>query len=195
MTGKERLKKFYSENKELLQNKIIASFLHLKENEKLLENVLMNASEENLKKLDDSFKNYYSKIRILRYISNLIYFYTIDFDKKNNKRNQRFNLTLDADEDMTTLNNQTPTSNSSEEDYLEKIITFNELIEDKQLYLSYQRLTEKQQRVLELIYIMGFTNKEIALLYGETPQNISKIHKRALEKIKKHYKGKNKWVN
>jgi len=194
MTGEEKLKKFYEENSELLQNKIIANFLNVKENEKLLENVLMDSSEENLKNLDDSFKNHYLKIRILKYISNLIYFYTIDFDKKNNKRNQRFNLTLDAsihrqsEEEYSTIINKYPTLNSTEEDYFKKTITFNELIEDKQLYIIFKQLTKKQQRTLELFYIMGFTNKEIAILYGETPQNISKIHKRALEKMRIKYK-------
>lgn len=194
MTGKDKLKRFYKNNEKLLENNVIKNFLDIKENEKMLEKVLIDPSEKNFRELDESFKEYYLKIRIIKYISNLIYFYTIDFDKRINKRNQRYNLILDgsecndSNENAMNLIDKQSSSNSTEKDYFENEQSLNELIENQKLYKIYQQLTDKQKEILELIYVRDFTNKEVAEFYNETPQNISNLHKRALKKIKKNYK-------
>src|SRR5699024_9051338 len=181
-------------NDQLLQNKVISKFLQAEENERLLEKILMDHSDENIKKLDKQFKEYYLKVKLIKYISSLIHFYTIDFDKRNNKRNSRFMLTLDAapykddpSEDAATLIDIQPSPHSTETDYFEKMQSFNELIESVKLYNAYQKLTSKQQEVLDMMYIDGFNNKEVAHIFNETPQNISNIHKRALKKLKESY--------
>src|SRR5690625_787169 len=190
MSHNEKLKCFYKENDSLLQNKMINNFLKSAENEELLEQVLMDPSDENIIKLDKQFKEYYLKMKIIKYISSLIYFYTIDFDKRNNQRNRRFMLTLDApihsnaNDDKKNVIDVQPSPRSTETDYLENMHTFHELIESVKLYNAYQKLTSKQKEVLDHIYIHGFNNKELAHMYEESPQNISNIHKRALKKIK-----------
>ena len=190
MPRNEKLKRFYKENDSLLQNEVIKSFLKSAKNEQLLEQVLIDPSGENIKKLDKQFKEYYLKMRIIKYISSLIYFYTIDFDKRNNKRNHRFMLMLDApkhpnaEDDKSNIIDVQPSLYSTERDYFDNLQTFQELIESAKLYNAYQKLTSKQKKVLDLIYIHGFNNKEVACIYDETPQNISNIHKRALQRIK-----------
>lgn len=57
-------------------------------------------------------------------------------------------------------------------------------VEDTQLYQGIQTLTPKQQEILTYKYVRGLQNKEIANLFGESPQNVSKLHQRALQKLK-----------
>lgn len=193
MSRKEKLKRFYKNNDSLLDNGVIKSFLKTDKHEQLLEQSLMDPSDENIKNLDNQFKEYYFKIKIIKYISSLIYFYTIDFDKGNNQRNRRFKLTLDtpkhpnASDDKTNVIDVQPSPRSTEADYFKNLQSFQEIIENAKLYHAYQKLTSKQQKVLDLLYIHGFNTKEVALLYEETPQNISNIHKRALKSIKESF--------
>lgn len=64
-----------------------------------------------------------------------------------------------------------------------------EHLQDKRLYKAYQQLTDKQKMVLTHIYVEGQTMKEIADRLGETRQNISNIHKKALNKLKEETGG------
>lgn len=190
MTEDDKLKRFYKENEWSLKNNVVKNFLEIKENKELLEKVIVDPSEENLKQLDDKFKEHFKKIKIIKYISNLIHYYTIDFSKRLNSRNQRYCLKLDEamykdSENTTPLVDQLPSPNEVEKEYLNAQQSLDELIEDKSLYHVYQKLTDKQKKILELIYVMNFTNKEVAEFYNETPQNISNLHKRALNLIKK----------
>ncbi|MEI3607256.1 sigma-70 family RNA polymerase sigma factor [Pseudogracilibacillus sp. SE30717A] len=192
MPNKENFKKFHIENRSQLQNDVIQSFLKQEKNEQLLAKVLVNPSPTNIEKLDKEFKEYYLKLKIIKYISSLIHFYTIDFDKKNNQRNRRFMLMLDApkyesDDSSTNLIDVQPSKYTTETDYFDSVQSFQETIESSKLYNAYQKLTSKQKKVLDLIYIHGYNTNEIARLYKETPQNISNIHKRALKKIKESF--------
>lgn len=193
LVNKEKLQRFYKENDSLLQNEVIKSFLKQEKNEQLLAQVLMDPSQKNVIQLDKEFKAYYLKIKVIKYISSLIHFYTIDFDKKNNQRNRRYMLMLDApkqvndDDNTTSLIDVQPSKHTTESDYFESMQTFQELIDSAKLYNAYQKLTSKQKKILDLIYIHGYNTQEVARLYKETPQNISNIHKRALKKIKESF--------
>lgn len=186
-----KVERFYEEHEKTLNNSLVKSFLQIKENQQLLEKAIQEPTEENTKALDNKFREYYLKVRIIKYVSNLIYYYTIDFDKRVNKRNQRFNLVLDGTasdphENSTILNNKYAASNSTEQEYFNDTQSFNELIENEKLYLIYNQLTDKQKQILEMIYVRGFNNKEVADYFEESPQNISNLHKRALQRIKEY---------
>lgn len=192
MRENNKVERFYKEYEKILNNSLVKSFLQIKENQQLLEKAIQEPTEENTKALDSKFREFYLKIRIIKYVSNLIYYYTIDFDKRINKRNQRYNLILDGTvsdphENSTILINNFVSSNSTEQDYFnDDTQSFNELIEYEKLYEIYNQLTNKQKQILEMIYVRGFTNKEVANYFGETPQNISNLHKRALQRIKEY---------
>ncbi|RST60157.1 sigma-70 family RNA polymerase sigma factor [Siminovitchia terrae] len=192
MREKDKVEKFYETYEKTLNNSLVKSFLQIKENQQLLEKAIWEPTEENTKALDNKFREFYLKIRLIKYVSNLIYFYTIDFDKRINKRNQRYNLILDgnandSNENSTILINNYASSNSTEQDYFNKDTQpFNELIENEKLYEIYNQLTDKQKQILEMIYVRGFTNKEVADYFEESPQNISNLHKRALQRIKEY---------
>jgi len=51
---------------------------------------------------------------------------------------------------------------------------------------GYERLTIKEKNIITLYYLEGYIDKEIALHYGVTRENIYKIRKSGLNKLKKY---------
>lgn len=123
----------------------------------------------NEKELDDKFKNHYTKI-FIKYMSTLIHFSAIEYDKKHNSYNKRYPLTLDQ-----------PLNSENETTMIDILIKhdqdiFND-IQDK--YTDSENLTEyfecpyqilainelkpkpKQKLILKYKYIDNLKNTEI----------------------------------
>lgn len=65
-------------------------------------------------------------------------------------------------------------------DTLENILQKNNLEE------GYKLLTEREKKIINLYYLEGYKDEEIALHYGVTRENIYKIRKNGLNKLKKY---------
>ena len=50
---------------------------------------------------------------------------------------------------------------------------------------GYERLTKREKKVINLYYLEGYKDEEIAKLYGVCRQNIFKIRKNGIIKLKK----------
>lgn len=50
---------------------------------------------------------------------------------------------------------------------------------------GYERLTQREKKVINLYYLEGYRDEEIASNYGVTRQNIFKIRKNGIIKLKK----------
>jgi len=190
----EKLIEFKNNNKEFLANPIIKSFLNKKQNYQLFYNTLCNPTLENKEKLDQSFKLHYFDIRFVSFISSSIHFNSINFDKKQRHYSSRNLLTVDS-----VIQN-------------EEEVTFKEIIEDSEsaitvdrlsisddiadyivnpvLYEAVQTLSSKQMEVLNLAYLKGLSDTEIARLLNKSQQSVSKIHKKSIRKIKDFIKEK-----
>jgi len=64
-------------------------------------------------------------------------------------------------------------------DRLENILQNNNLEE------GYNLLTKREKNIITLYYLEGYKDEEIAFYYGVTRQNIFKIRKNGLIKLKK----------
>ncbi|MCP1492089.1 DNA-directed RNA polymerase specialized sigma24 family protein [Peribacillus frigoritolerans] len=90
-------------------------------------------------------------------MSTLIHNYSIEYDKKDRKRRKRYQLTLDNTNFMesnyeSVYNHEFQSLYSSLPDQIENEILYNAL----------NKLSKKQLKILELIYIYNFSNKEVA---------------------------------
>jgi len=136
--------------------------------------------------VDESFQSHYKNVRKTKYVSNLIYFFSLDFDKKRRRLRKRSLLILDkglsekdgktAIERIEDASNETEPDNIVGEGLLDNI-------EDEQLLKSLQKLTVKQLQILEMIYVKELSIKEIAQTLQTTPQNISNLHRKALNNL------------
>ncbi|MGY3186556.1 sigma-70 family RNA polymerase sigma factor [Lysinibacillus sp. TE18511] len=182
----QKVEEFFYRNNKQVNNPIIKSFLSDSENLYLVQKAILYPTDSNKKLVDESFQSHYINVRKIKYVSNLIYFFSLDFDKKRRKLQKHTLLILDkglSEEGGTTAKEQI--EDASNEKELENIVGGGLLdnIEDEQLLKSLQKLTVKQLQVLEMIYVKDLTTKEIAQKLRTTPQNISNLHRKALNKL------------
>lgn len=139
--------------------------------------------------MDKAFKEFYGSVKALSYLSNLIYYNAINFDKTVNKHDNREMLTLDqplqeaAGNEGATYKDMLyyPSPDMTDSIARENMADY---VEDPNLYQAIQTLTPKQREILTLKYIHNLKNKEIARIFDNSPQNVSKMHQRALGKLK-----------
>lgn len=180
------MEEFLNNNKEAVKNPIIKSFLENEKNYELVKRALTNPTGENKKVIDKLFKEHYLNIKKIAYINNLIHYFPIDYDKKVKKIYKIYNLTLDkqiSDENNTTFKDLIETNPH----YSDQKIFGSRLknhIENKMLYKSLDKLTEKQLFILEMKYLNNMTIYEIAEVTNTSTQNISNQHNKALKKLK-----------
>jgi len=51
---------------------------------------------------------------------------------------------------------------------------------------GYERLTQRERKIINLYYLEGYIDKEIASRYKVTRENICKLRKNGLNKLKKY---------
>lgn len=79
-------------NKEKAYSLSYTNIFSDKSNKVLLDSFLSQPNEENANLLDEKFKIFYFNAKVSKYVSKLIRFYSIDFDKRTNKQRQRYQL-------------------------------------------------------------------------------------------------------
>ena len=187
-SSEEKIKKFEEENSELLQNNLVRSFLNIPYNNQVYRETIVNPTPQNKQKLDKLFKHFYFKIRFISHISTTLKFNSINFDKKIRLLQSRFSTTLDA-----------PINSSEEEESFVDLMTddtsFDELndvllkaditdhVSCSVLYAALNSLTKKQKQIINLAYVEGLSDTEIATLLNKSQQAVSKTHKIALKSI------------
>ncbi|MGE7948129.1 sigma-70 family RNA polymerase sigma factor [Lysinibacillus sp. NPDC093688] len=183
----QKIEDFFYRNNEQVNNPIIKSFLSDSNNLYLVQKAILYPTERNKKLVDESFQSHYINVRKIKYVSNLIYFFSLDFDKKRRRLQDRTLLILDkglSEEGNTTAKELIEDASIGKE--LDHIVGEGLLdnIEDEQLLKSLRKLTVKQLQILEMIYVKELSIKEIAQTLQTTPQNISNLHRKALNKLK-----------
>src|SRR5699024_2153045 len=78
----------------LFKQPIIKSFLQDNENWILTKQAICHPTKRNMKKVDDAFQAFYKNVRILTYLSSLIYYNAINFYKYIKKHYKREILSL-----------------------------------------------------------------------------------------------------
>ncbi|WP_157796253.1 sigma-70 family RNA polymerase sigma factor [Bacillus xiapuensis] len=183
------LKMFLQENKEFFGHVIVQSFLKKKENKCLLIEAICTGNKDIRKKIDTEFKKFYFQIRFTTFISDTLYYNAINYDKRIRKIAQRHPLIINkpvGEEDGNTLEDvlMDPYAEIKIEDLLQSS-SIEDYIVDSVLYEALKELPPKQKQVIDLAYVKGLSNTEISKRLGKTQQAVSKLHKKALEKINK----------
>lgn len=193
MKGKENqcdeaFQTFQKEYPVFFKQSIVQSFLQKTEHLELVKQAICFPTKLNKQAADEAFQRFYESVKALTYLSNLIYYNAINFDKTIQKHHNREMLLLDQplqgkDEEGATHKDMLYQPAS---DIVDVIVgeTISDYVEEKRLYQAIQTLTPKQQQILTYKYVHGFKNKKIAEVFEDTPQNVSKLHRRTLKKLK-----------
>ncbi|MCA0988930.1 sigma-70 family RNA polymerase sigma factor [Guptibacillus algicola] len=166
---------------ELMKNPLFRSFMEDEENWRCYVEVSEEHKKDTLQRLNKLFHMYYAEIRFIAYMSRLIHYTAINFDRKHRLNSMRYPLTLDQPVkengdswiDLVAGEPIQPTTKDVDQQFL----SFS-------LFRAYKRLTAKQKEVLDLFYSEGATDTEIANDFGVSQQAVSKRRKRALKKLR-----------
>jgi len=63
--------------------------------------------------------------------------------------------------------------------------TLENILREVDMERGYQLLTSRERNIISLYYLEGYKDKDIAYHYGVTRQNIFKIRKNGIIKLKK----------
>lgn len=186
---KKLIDDFFHRNQQNLENPIIKSFLKNRENYQLVIQAILEPTRTNMDIVDHLFQAHYMKVKKIKYVSTLIHFFSIDYDKRKRRENQRNLLILDKP--LSTDSEVSPKDLIVDEQSIP--ITFGssliDNIEDEKLAEALKRLSSKQLRILEMLYLENRPLKEVAEILHLSPQNASNHHKKALKKIYQFYIG------
>lgn len=188
-------KHYLKTNKDFFEEPIIKQFFANSSHIQLLKKSIESKDIEADKELNEKFTIFFLHYRLIKYIATLSKNYSIDFDKKVNTQKNRYLLNLDMPVNDTgaTIIDLTENGDTS---VVNQVITksqkLSEEISDENLYQAFSKLTDKQKEILEMIFIYGLSNKEIASYFGNSPQNISKLNKKALTDMQKELKKERK---
>lgn len=145
---------------------VVGTLYIIKEGAYMHQNELENESDKdkNAKALNES--------RFVSYITSLLHFNSINFDKKKRKDSERFCLVLDD-----TEGEQVQHENSINTDFTENL-TLEDQIIDSQLYSNYMNLTKREREVLNLSVYHELSDTSIAKLLKITQQSVTKTKKK-----------------
>ncbi|MED1042463.1 sigma-70 family RNA polymerase sigma factor [Bacillus mycoides] len=187
--GSNQIEAFCSKYKEKMNEPIVRNFLRDKGNYAIFQEAILNPTHENIHLLNQAFADYYRKVKIINYISKLVKYYSIDIEKRIHLNKKRNVLTLDAsinEDDENSI--KMDVLSSSEEDLTYENFemasgNLKEHLNNDVLHKALEVLSDKQMKILNLIYMNDFTNKQVAEILKESEQTISYNHKAALAKL------------
>lgn len=197
---KQYVEKFMNDHPALLSNPVIINFLKEEKNVHLLIQAMRCPTKENIAYLDEAFREFYLKIRWIAFASQLLYYGSIDYDKKHRKDRERYPLILDKplqgdQENDGVLVDLIPSKELSiEEMIIEKGKSLEEICGHPFLLQAIKELTKKEKEIIKLAYIEDLTDKKIAEKLDVSPQAIFKTRKKAIHKLRCRIGGKNIWV-
>lgn len=186
-----KFKRYLKINKEFFEEPIIKQFFKDSSRVDLLKKVIESKDVEANKELNEKFTIFFLYYRLVKYVGTLSKNYSINFDKKINTQKNRYLLSLDSPmhDTGTTFVDLTESREASvANQVIGKSQKLSEEISSQILYQAYSKLTDKQKKILEMIFIYDLSQKEIASYFGNSPQNISKLNKKALTNLQKELK-------
>ena len=62
--------------------------------------------------------------------------------------------------------------------------TLKNILQQIDLEEGYERLTKREKKIINLYYLEGYKDEEIAKLYGINRQNVNRQRKRGISKLK-----------
>ncbi|KQL55949.1 MULTISPECIES: sigma-70 family RNA polymerase sigma factor [Bacillaceae] len=159
-----------------MTNALIKSFLEKKSARRLYEVAEKNPTPENIRALEEAFKQYALRVKQISYIKRLIKGYSIDFDKRIRSKVVRQSI----DDEEVNYHNLLPSRVEVETE-----VEPNELFTDERIHRTFQSLKDIQKQLLIYKFVKNLKNKEIARLLGYSEQRVSYNIKSAIEKLKK----------
>ncbi|OZT76212.1 sigma-70 family RNA polymerase sigma factor [Salinicoccus roseus] len=165
-------------------HKLWQSFLREHKNRELLYGYVRRPDEQRKKILEQSFYKFIFERRFISYFAKTIHYTAVQFDRKERRfldRNQRY---LDAPMRGDRPAGEVPFVMP---EYGVSAHTLGNHMSSDFLFSAWERLTRKQQQVLDLSFVYGYTDTEIGEMFNQSQQSISRLKQRALQRMRHWY--------
>ena len=165
-------------------NYFVEKFLENEEHKSLLDNYLINPTDEKRESLQQQFNDFYMQIKLIAYFSKSVPFLAQNFDKLNRQRNQKALLTL-SDLNGSDGLESIPDETSLHADVSFDIEAVEQYFEHQELYDGISKLTIRQKQLIYFFFIKELTDKEISKALNVSVQTINKQRNAILKKLKR----------
>lgn len=165
---------------EIMENKLISTFLNQLDNHELYTNYQENNLTSTKEQLDERFQIFYLRYRLISYLIKVLHFESKHFDRKLREYNRRYQLSTN-DYDLEQILYDLP---STEDRNNDAHLDIQDHLTDKDLFYSVSRLTDRQKKILTLTYVQQMTDTEAAKHLGVSQQTISKTRNGVINKLR-----------
>jgi RNA polymerase sigma factor (sigma-70 family) len=168
----------------LVSNPLLKCFLEEPENLRLF-------CEGDHEELERRFAEHYFEMRFLGFIRKHIHYEAQHLLRKSRAMHRQEPLWLNGtvgDEEGTgheTLDLVEDPDVSVEEKVVERTEALGDLTSNEALHAALQSLTEKQQLILQLLYVEGLTEQEAADVLGISQQAVNKSKRKSLAQLRR----------
>ncbi|MGM0712515.1 sigma-70 family RNA polymerase sigma factor [Brevibacillus parabrevis] len=169
-----------SELTDIANQKLMKAFLVQADNQQIYQCLCAYPEDTQCtEELKRRFEEFLKEIRLIKYISSIIHYTAIELSLHKRKQDRIYHPVDDFEKLVDGL---TYTTN---ELIVEEKQCWKEVLTDKRLLDAIHKLTEKEQTILNLLFLENIKESEVACLFGVSQQAISKTKKRALLKLRK----------
>ncbi|MFS0558711.1 sigma-70 family RNA polymerase sigma factor [Brevibacillus sp. 179-C9.3 HS] len=164
---------------DVANQKLLDAFLAQVDNQQLYQRVLASPDDtQGIDELHRRFQEFYAELRLTKYISSIIHYTAIELAVRNRKLG---NVCKPMDDMEKVADGVMSTVNDSDQDDMGE---WKDVLSDKRVLDAIHQLTEKEQKVITLLYLKNLRESGAANLLGISQQAVSKAKKRALEKLR-----------
>lgn len=178
---------FYWKHRAALSSPLLKKFLKNDCHYDLLQMTFHHKSEQYASLVDEAFKQFYSEIRFLAYVSTLCKHFVRD--KVQLYQKTHYVKSLDQPVVKEEQRTYGETLGVVDRDWWNRSFLSNQ-IEDEALYKALVSLPWKQQLILHFRIVEGWTNGEIASFFHVSPQAISFKYRSSLMRLKQQLEGR-----
>ncbi|WP_456364514.1 sigma-70 family RNA polymerase sigma factor [Priestia aryabhattai] len=176
----------------VMENPVIQEFLKDEKHKEIMDEAFKNPSQDNINLLEQTFKTFYRINRVVRYCTVLIRGRSVDFDKRERKRNAKQQLIYDknlyeGDTPCVDTAGATKTGNmeTPESIVMEKVEDGSVIpVENEKLDKAMRSLTDEQRKILYYRFEKMLTNRQIAEILGYNEQKVGYWLKKTVRDLK-----------
>ena len=182
----EKKREILEKINQLNSTHIVKKYLEKPEYFSIFKEYLNEPSNLNYRRLDNSFRAYFRKIKQIAYVKNLIRGFSIDFDKKIRRHDVVISLDAKSTNNEVSIVDITVGGdlNIDIEKQTELKGTLEDLIEDYNIVAAIKHLSKKQKTVITYTFVYQYNQKEIAKAMKISEQMVSYYKKSALNSMK-----------
>ncbi|MDQ0297729.1 DNA-directed RNA polymerase specialized sigma24 family protein [Salibacterium salarium] len=158
------------------------TFIKKEEYEHLFREYILHPTTFKKALLQSKFYQFVQEQRLVAYMSKSIHYTAVNFDKKARLFSERNQVWLD--QPMEEGGTPKDLLSSDEES---NGLSLESHLSSQNLYKAWMALTSKQQDVLSLSFVYGYTDGEIGHIFEQSQQSISRIKNRAFVQLRRYY--------